>query len=117
MFQKLICAHVACWAALSACAHAGALSALAEGGASDANFQGFWVQRSDADRYQNAENTTSVFRVRYYKQGWKYKRHAAFGSFEQAKQFMLKKKMEGYIANLSIHEISLPPKKQDYWLP
>ena len=117
MFRIIIYAGLAAAASATGYAHAGALDALAQGGAGDAAFQGFWVQRSDETQYQGAENTTNVFRVRYYKQSWKYKRYAAFRTFADAQQFLLKKKMEGYTANLSIYEFSSAPKKQDYWLP
>ena len=119
MFTRIVCAAFVAVSVASTAGyvHAGALDALARGGAEDAAFDGFWVQRSDETQYQGAENTTSVFRVRYYKQGWKFKRYAAFRSFAPAKQFLLKMKMEGYTANLSIHEISPAPKKSQYWLP
>ena len=59
-----------------------------------------------------------VFRVRYYKHNWKYKKYAAFGNFAAARVFMLQQKMNGYFAHLSIHEIHpTPAKGLGNWVP
>ena len=117
MFRYLAFSIVFAASCSAAIAHAGALEALSHGGAGAAQFQGLWSPDAGEEEYRAGKNVQCVFRVRWYKQGWKYKRYAAFGSFTEAQQFQLKKKMEDYTANLSIHEISLPPQKKDYWLP
>mgnify|MGYP006908257013 FL=1 len=117
MFRNFAIAVIFAGALSAGSVQAGALDALSRGGAGEAHFQGLWSPAAGAEEYQAEDNVRCVFRVRWYKQGWKYKRYAAFPTFREAKQFLLKKKMEGFTSNLTIHEISPPPAKKNYWLP
>ena len=117
MFRYLAFTIIIAGAFSAGSVQAGALEALSQGGPGVAQFQGLWSPDAGAEEYQGGQNVRCVFRVRWYKQSWKYKRYAAFGTFAEAKQFLLKKKMEGYTSNLTIHEISPPPAKKNYWLP
>ena len=96
---------------------AGPLEQLSQGGPSDASFRGLWSPDPETADYPSGENVHTIFRVRYYRQEWKFKKYETFANFPEANYFLLKKKMEGYTANLSIHEIAKRPRKRDYWLP
>lgn len=96
---------------------AGPLEQLSQGGPSEEAFRGLWSPDPETADYPAGENVQAIFRVRYYRQEWKFKKYATFATFPEAKYFLLKKKMEGYTANLSVHEIAKRPRKGDYWLP
>ena len=112
MFRCLAFTIIIAGACSAGSVHAGALEALSHGGPDVSSFQGLWSPAPGAEHYESDENIRVVFRVRYYKMGWKYKRYAAFSTLVEAKQFLLKKQMEGYTSNLSIHEFSVPPKRR-----
>ena len=101
---------------------AGPLEQLSHGGRagdrpSEHAFRGLWSPDPESAVYPADKNVQTLFRVRYYRQEWKFKKYETFTNFPEAKYFLLKKKMEGYTANLSIHEIAKRPRKGDYWLP
>jgi len=115
LFSFAVIAAACCAGAASAAA--GGLEALRQGGYASGQAEEIWAQRSDENHYRPAGDATCLFRVRYYKLNWQHKKHATFGTFADAKLFLLRMKMKGYYANLSIHELHRRPKKSAYWLP
>ena len=116
MFRSFIIAAAAV-ALSSAAASAGGLQTLAQGGQAPEQLHGFWSQSPREQEYQPPQGVRCVYRVCFYKQTWKRKVCQVFPTFKQAKVAMLRSKLQGYYADLTIHELHAKPKRGDYWLP
>lgn len=117
MLRTLMIAAAAAIALSTAAASAGGLQSLAQGGPAPGQLHGLWSSTPNQHEYQPAQGVRCVFRVRFYKQTWQHKKYRTFATFRQAKLFMLQAKMQGYLANLSIHELHPRPQAVDAWLP